>query len=1320
MLLWFTTQHKSIELCLHYGHTFFDCYIRSGIEPCLHFTAFYGSPHSHNKDASWTLLKRLADVAPHLPWLAIGDFNEIISNANKSGGGLRNESQMETFRKVLDHCSLHETPFEGEPFTWIKNHFATNTIKERLDWCFVNSLWGSTFSIPTVQHHDYYSSDHRAISATITPMDSTVQQEKRRSRFRFEKLWLSDPECKDLIINSWNTHSHADPIQTVLLNLDSCATSLQKWHQHKYGSMKKNIAASQARVSALNNLNHRSQDTMNELQRTEVILDDLLEQEEIYWQQRSRVDWLNSGDRNTKFFHAKASARKSNNKIKSLLTEAGDRVHSKTAMAAAIHDYFASIFSADTIDEEALSQTLNAIPNMVTDDMNDELTKPFRAAEIESALHSMALDKSPGIDGMSSMFYQQNWSVVGEAVTTAVLSVLNDGADPTSLNKTIITLIPKIKNPQWVQDYRPISLCNVISKLVTKVLVGRFKNVLPIVISETQSAFLPNRLITDNILVAFELVHAIKNKTAGRCGVATLKLDMSKAFDRVEWRFIKEVMTKMNFSTKWIDSIMGCLTTNTFTFLLNSEVTGSLTPSKGLRQGCPLSPYLFLICSEGLSRLLHYEQSEGHLQGFKLTRQAPPISHLLFADDSLLFCQATESSCLAIKRVLDLYHRASGQVLNPEKSVMSFSPNTTLAAQVFFHRTLSMPICECHEKYLGLPSYSGRDKKEMFSGIKEKIWRLMHTWNEKIFSAGGREVLLKAVVQSIPTYAMSCFRLPMYFCNQVESMMANFWWGMNENGSKIHWRSWKLLCQRKDSGGMGFRSFVHFNQALLAKQAWRLHAYPDTLLAKLLKSRYYSQNSFLEANPGHSPSLTWQGIHWGKQLLSSGLRWKIGEGCRVLCATDPWIPGNSTFLPFHYEGPINGVVSNLIKENREWDIGLLQQWFSQPDVDRILTIPLSFFRNTDTLAWHHHSSGIYTVQTGYHLASSLADVDDCSSSLSQSSWWKFFWALQLPQKVKIFAWRVFNDALPVATALVKRKIITDSTCSICRQAWETVGHAFFGCKYAKAMWKFSGFTFDWSKASSMHKGDYLIHLSNLHSQAELEQIICNLWSLWTKRNRVVHGHKAKSAKELSLFATNYMLHFRSAQLKYQQSPQISGASTATNSAPHTASCRPNVPWKTPPSCVVKLNIDAAVDRSTKVTGLGAVFRDSMGMVVAAFSKKLLGSFEPHEMEALALFHGVHYALHFQFPQLQIETDALRVKNALYIPTAACSTFNDIIMDVSSLLSFFPNVNVSHVKRTANTAAHGLAKFALGVDEDCFWSDCIPPPINSVIVNDSMI
>ncbi|KAM6545793.1 hypothetical protein CsatB_026529 [Cannabis sativa] len=146
--------------------------------------------------------------------------------------------------------------------------------------------------------------------------------------------------------------------------------------------------------------------------------------------------------------------------------------------------------------------------------------------------------------------------------------------------------------------------------------------------------------------------------------------------------------------------------------------------------------------------------------------------------------------------------------------------------------------------------------------------------------------------------------------------MANFWWGSNENGSKIHWRAWNLLCKSKIDGGMGFRSFEQFNQALLAKQAWRLLEKPDSLLRNLLKSRYFPHNDFLHAPHGHSPSLTWQGIIWGRELLIKGFRWKIGEGRQIRAALDPWIPGQDTFTPIHFSGPADTMVSCLITDER--------------------------------------------------------------------------------------------------------------------------------------------------------------------------------------------------------------------------------------------------------------------------------------------------------------------------------------------------------------------------------------------------------------------
>uniref|UniRef100_A0A803Q5N4 Reverse transcriptase domain-containing protein n=1 Tax=Cannabis sativa TaxID=3483 RepID=A0A803Q5N4_CANSA len=394
--------------------------------------------------------------------------------------------------------------------------------------------------------------------------------------------------------------------------------------------------------------------------------------------------------------------------------------------------YFTGIFSSQGVDQLALQAVLDTISVTITPDSREALSSPFTANEVYAALKSMSEDSSPGIDGMSVMFYTNYWHIVGSLVTSSVLDVLNHGGVPSSFNRTLITLIPKVKKPSRITQYRPIN----------------------------------------NILVAFEVLHSLKIRKRGSQGYATMKLDMSKAFDRVEWHFLEQVMLTMGFGFSMVELILRCLRSFSYSFLLNGSVQGSVTPHRGIRQGDPLSPYLFLICSEGFSRLLQFEESTGALQGPKVSRSAPPITHLLFADDSVLFGRASRSSARAIHRCLDLYSRASGQMLNPEKSVLSFSPNTRSSEQLFFQELLNMPIQPCHEQYLGLPSFSGRDKSQLFSGITDKIWKLMNAWREQLFSIGGKEQL-----------------------------MSRFWWGKSANGNAIHWKNWKFLCKAKIHGG---------------------------------------------------------------------------------------------------------------------------------------------------------------------------------------------------------------------------------------------------------------------------------------------------------------------------------------------------------------------------------------------------------------------------------------------------------------------------------------------------------------------------------------
>ena len=262
-----------------------------------------------------------------------------------------------------------------------------------------------------------------------------------------------------------------------------------------------------------------------------------------------------------------------------------------------------------------------------------------------------------------------------------MLCFLNSGSIPNSLNHTFITLIPKKKNPEYVTVFKPISLCNVLYKIFSKFLANRLKRVLPNIISEHQSAFLKGRLITDNILVAFETLHYMKNHNSENSGFMALKLDMSKAYDQVEWSFLKAVMSQMGFQDRWIGLVMECITTVTYSILVNGEPSGEIRPSRGIHQGDPLSPYLFLLCSEGLHRMIQKAMEKGDIQGVSICRNGPKLTHLFFADDSLLFCRATTHECEKVMDILSSYEKVSGQKLNRDKTSLFFSKSTPNAVQ---------------------------------------------------------------------------------------------------------------------------------------------------------------------------------------------------------------------------------------------------------------------------------------------------------------------------------------------------------------------------------------------------------------------------------------------------------------------------------------------------------------------------------------------------------------------------------------------------------------------------------------------------------------
>ncbi|KAA3455485.1 reverse transcriptase [Gossypium australe] len=727
------------------------------------------------------------------------------------------------------------------------------------------------------------------------------------------------------------------------------------------------------------------------------------------------ANWLKTGDKNSAFFHRFASSWKKLNAISRLQLDGGGETNNEREIVEAATSYFQKLFTSNRVGNP--SYLLRGINRNISSDQNVTLSVTYTEEEVISALKGMGPTKAPGPDSFPALFFQRYWHIVGKDVTKFCLGILNTDQGFEQLNSTDIVLIPKTQNPINLSSFRPISLCSVLYKIVTKVVVNRLQEVIGECIDRAQSAFIPGRLISDNVLIAYEILHTFRKKRTGKKGYMVVKLDMS---DKVEWGFLKEVMLKMGFQEEVVGLILKCISTTSFTVSINAKRRRVFQGSRGLRQGDPLS----------LSALIRLAKEEGLIKGAKASRRGPEISHLLFADDCILF----------------------GECVNFKKSTIFYSSNTLEASKREILSILGVRSSNEMERYLGLPNVIGRRKKESFQSLKEKLQLRIKGWSNRLLSQGGKEVFIKSVLQAIPTYSMSCFLLPRTFYEELERIIANFWWQKAYGKKGIHWCQWQYLCRSKEEGGMGFRSLAKFNVALLAKQGWRIMNNTDSLVTRLFKAKYFPNTNFLNSSLGNNCSYTWKSIWAAKGVLGEGICWKVGIGSAISVLHDIWIPDLvNPRLSSHVNTLSVGKVADLIDKNsRKWKSELLESTFSEDIAEKIRHILLAEEPHDDRLAWRGEASSEFTVRSAYKLLQGI-NMDPRACAVQAD--YKKLWLLHLPTKIKITTWKISWNYLPTRTNMQHRKLSNVVICPRCGQGAENINHLFRECPVSRSVWE---------------------------------------------------------------------------------------------------------------------------------------------------------------------------------------------------------------------------------------------------------------------------
>ncbi|KAG2306533.1 hypothetical protein Bca52824_026281 [Brassica carinata] len=399
-------------------------------------------------------------------------------------------------------------------------------------------------------------------------------------------------------------------------------------------------------------------------------------------------------------------------------------------------------------------------------------------------------------------------------------------------------------------------------------------------------------------------------------------------------------------------------------------------------------------------------------------------------------CKADLLESIEILRCLKLYGEASGQQINPAKSSIIFGDRVEEGMKADIRQILKIDKEGGEGTYLGLPEVFKGSKKLILNYIREKLQHRLHGWFARTLSQGGKDILLKSIGLALPIYAMSVYKLPKDLCAKLTSATRDFWWSNGGSRKKMPWVAWDTLCKHKEEegGGLGFHDIGRFNQALLGKQAWRVLSQPNSLMARVLKSRYFKNSSFLEASLGSRPSFIWQSILHGREALKSGLLHVIGDGDQTNVWTSNWLLDNEARPPMYKQDSVVDLtlkVSDLWFPNSQvWNAHMLFDTFTEEDALKILTIKPLLNRH-DSDVWGLKKNGIYTTQSAYRMLSVLHETNSSDHRPLppvEKQLWKSIWKLKTSPKICHFLWRALSGALAVAERLQSRGLCHNTTC----------------------------------------------------------------------------------------------------------------------------------------------------------------------------------------------------------------------------------------------------------------------------------------------------
>ncbi|KAJ9536540.1 hypothetical protein OSB04_un000292, partial [Centaurea solstitialis] len=1084
---------------------FIHCEVRiRGLSQGFFVSFVYGANRGNERRFLWSGLRKFKAIMGAKPWVIAGDFNCLLFPHDALGGISKRNPDMTDFATCLEDIDTFDVRFQGIHHTWCQKPKEEAGLKRKLDRILANVEFTNLFEDATARFLPRGLSDH---SPGI--LGFTGGQRERRFGFKFDNFLVHDPLFLVTVHRAWNVDIAGNFMFRVTSKLKALKAPLRRLRS-AYGNLSSRATSLKGELDVAQLAADFDPDNVDARENVKRIRADY---QKACWvdisaaRQRAKVKWLTEGDANTRYFHKAVEEKRHAQHIHAICRADGTYVYDDEVVNAFLDHFISIIGTEDPLVSPEMYLDMFTTRLVLGDALH--MVRPIEDKEIRDAIFDIGNEKAPGSDGFSSKFYKAAWEVVGSDVLCAIHSFFYRSRLPRELNHTLLCLLPKSPGASMVSDFRPIACCSVLYKCISKVIVERMKPYLDMLVSKTQSAFIPGRRIVDNILMAHELVRGYHLQNGPpRCA---FKIDLRKAYDMVSWPYLFSMLRGLGFHPALIKWIVEMVSTPSFSIVINGESRGHFLGKRGIRQGCPLSPYLFTIVMEGFSMIFKQCIEEAGNFGFHHGCQDFGITHLCFADDLFVFTRGDVASVEVLKKTLSLFASRSGLSPNLQKSDIFFGnvadDEKAAIIQCLPFRSGSFPI-----RYLGVPLSPVVLRAADYGVLVTKVKNRLANWKSKFLSFGGRKQLIVSVLQSLQLYWMAIFLLPSGVVHELESLFRDFLWSQGDSSKGKCKVAWAQVCRPKECGGLGFRKLSVWNRALITKNLWTIVSHHDCLWGNWIRRYSLRHSNFWSARKSSRWSWLLNRMMSIRPEMRRHVRVRIGNGQTTNAWEDCWLDCGplAMQIPYRFVHNMAFDVDTTVKQLLDtFHDGWPDAWRSRFPVLIQTDLPTLNQEVQDSMRWHGTTDEDLTVQGVYRAY----DGEHPTVLWTKAVWFKG----HIP-KHSFCLWLACLRRLPTQDRIMEWKHEPpDLRCSLCGLEMDSHNHLFFECTFSRQVWlqvmekcQWIDFPCSWNAiidalSDGATRPKQLAHLLTLASA---------VYHIWCERNRRLFEGNAKPIPQL--------------------------------------------------------------------------------------------------------------------------------------------------------------------------------------------------------------